>query len=139
MVRQNSKFGDKVPIVKHQMKIPTSMFCIGRRYYHSLGNNVVLRRNLATHSSNSEMFWELSWVSITAKRDSIICCHHPHTKISFYFRKYAACPQGILTRLLVSSQSTGMPDEASYSGKSLFPSVIMTISEGTLSAIRSRT
>lgn len=56
-----------------------------------------------------------------------------------YFRMYAACPQGIRTRLLVSSQSTGMPEDASYSGKSLFPSVIMTISEGVLSAICSRT
>ena len=48
------------------------MFSIGRRYYHSLGNNGVFRRNLATHSSNSEMYWELSLVSTTANRDLII-------------------------------------------------------------------
>ena len=85
-------------------------------------------------SSMVAEFDDLSFLSRLL--DPLICIELFHLS---YFRMYAACPQGIRARLLVSSQSTGMPEDASYSGKSLFPSVIMTISEGVLSAICSRT
>lgn len=109
---------------KHRPRLPAAHVRFLSRPFRGAGPD-----RLPAAAAVTARFWALKWPPFMAP------VFRPRLNGYHGSRKYAACPQGVRTRSLVSSHSTGMPRDASYSGKSPLPSVMTTISEGASSAI----